>query len=160
MEKNRYKHPSSPRDFIFNDMIHVVDSLNILGDTSPDSIHVNYLSNMGMLSKVNISWESRYCLFSGSMNREYGKTIETLEFSTANKTYQFSDFFNGVVHENESSSMLNLPEWSDILYAKGFYAMIEEWIRSIKVGKVDSKIKNRDLNTHYVCEYLVKKVEK
>jgi virulence factor len=157
--KNRYDLTATANNFIFNDFIHVIDGLNINGNISPLNLHVQSIKKQNQLSTLNIQWQQDNCIFNASMNREFGKTNETLEINLLNESYFFNSFTSGEKYSHEKTERLGSPSWSESLHTKGFHHMLMDWISSIDLGKNNSLNLQRSINTHLICDYLVHQVE-
>lgn len=156
--KHRLNLTGKAQDFIFDDMIHVIDSLNIHGNIDQQDIQVVCQKTGDDIAMINLSWEENGALFNGQMNRQFGKTCESVSLAFDNEAYQFNGFLKGEKFENGITQTVELPDWTDTLETKGFKAMLEDWVSVVASGRMDEKAKQRNLSTHAFCEWLLGKV--
>ncbi|WP_235439870.1 Gfo/Idh/MocA family protein [Paenibacillus sp. DMB20] len=79
MEKNRVRHPDYARRFIFDDFIHVADTLSFLSPGQIRDVSVSALVKDGLLYQVLLKLEGQGFTSIGLMNRDSGLTEERLE---------------------------------------------------------------------------------
>lgn len=79
MQKNRTLLPDNARRFIFDDFIHVVDTLRYLAPGPIEDTRVTSLHHEGQLHAVMLHCAGAGWTASGLMNRNNGVTEETLE---------------------------------------------------------------------------------
>ncbi|MDD1781108.1 Gfo/Idh/MocA family oxidoreductase [Enterovibrio sp. ZSDZ35] len=156
--KHRLNLTGAPQDFVFDDMIHVIDSLNIYGQIDQQDIQIVCQKSGDDIAMINLSWEENGTLFNGQMNRLFGKTCESVSMAFENEAYQFSGFLRGEKLENGTTQTVELADWTDTLESKGFKAMLEDWVNVVASGRMDEKVKQRNLSTHVFCDSLVEHI--
>jgi virulence factor len=85
-QKNRVNLAGNPRIFIFDDFIHVIDSLRFLGKGAIQNINVVSRVKDEKLENIQVQWQQGETLLLGGMNRISGITEERIDFfSEGNK---------------------------------------------------------------------------
>ena len=78
-QKHRFVLPGKARDFMFDDFIHVLDSLCCYGGAPTGDLHAvlrRSSQQPELLAGVSVAWQSGQVAVSGSMNRSAGLTEE------------------------------------------------------------------------------------
>lgn len=160
MQKNRQALPGELRSFIFDDFIHVVDTLRFLFPYPVDQILVNGMKKDQLLYQVTLQFLSNNGATAiGIMNRDAGATEEKIEvFSTAEKrsVHNISEYF--IQHGTKTSRTVT-GDWEPMLFRRGFEQMVGDFLQAAELGSVP-EISGRDaLLTHQMCEFIVQKLE-
>lgn len=156
-QKNRVASPGDPRVFIFDDFIHVVDSLRFLGNGPVRNLQVFARLKEGLLENIQVQWQQENTLLSGGMNRVSGITEERVElYSTGNK-WTVENLSSGEHSTNEQSSAITFDSWDTTLYKRGFVDMIEDWMQVVQARSFDADHQKDIRETHYWCETILSK---
>ncbi|KEI70831.1 Gfo/Idh/MocA family protein [Endozoicomonas elysicola] len=159
-EKNRHNLPGAPRTFVFDDLIHPLDSVNQSAGVKPEDLLISeQMSNFG-LNRLDIQWQAGSTLIQASMNRLNGITNERITLCYENQSYLFDSFHTGVLQKASREQLVRLPDWTPMLASKGFNAMIEHWLEVVSKGKLAEDIIARNLRTHLLAETICQQVEK
>ncbi|WP_340679033.1 Gfo/Idh/MocA family oxidoreductase [Paraglaciecola sp.] len=158
-QKNRYNLPANPRQYIYDDFIHVLDYLRHCAQQMPANIDVFAHQQAGWLGALQVQWQHKGCLYSGMMNRLNGATEERLEYYAKNKKWQIESLREGQVWENNSSSPLKFDDWQTTLTKRGFVSMIDDMLLQLEDGTNYATRSQQTLDTHRLCEQVVNKVE-
>ncbi len=158
-QKNRVNLPGDPRTFVFDDFIHVVDSLRFLAPDGPvEDLQVHHHSTGGQLAGVQIRWRQGDCLLTGGMNREAGTTEEIIEYFAPGVTTRLHDLHAGIRYRVGAAENLTFGNWTPTLEKRGFTGMLEEWIRIVRSGTFDPASLEEVRLTHALCEAVVGRV--
>jgi virulence factor len=161
-QKNRVNLPSSPRDFIFNDFIHVVDGLLFLAQSTQidelQDLNVNASVQGDLLTRINFSFTHHQALFEGSMNRLSGLTEERIEAFLVNEKYQLDGLTSGKLYQSGAVTPLGFSDWQSNLYQRGFNDMIEDWLLEVKNNQANLARLDAILASHQLCEKLVTEI--
>jgi virulence factor len=141
MQKNRKALPGEIRSFIFDDFIHVVDTLLFLMGEYPKDVVVKARISGGMLYQLVVNFRLENGMIAiGIMNRDSGTTEERLElFSPAEKR---------VVIDLVDTKSVRDP-WEPMLKTRGFEDVVDDFLKG---GKTDDVA---ILKTHEICENIV-----
>ena len=145
MQKNRKSLPGEIRTFVFDDFIHVVDTLLFLIKDGKPEIQLDARIEGGKLYHllVNITVGSMSAI--GIMNRDSGITEERLEVFSPKEKRVVVDL-----------TPANKDPWEPILKTRGFEDLIDDFIGSVRSKK--TSFSDDILRTHEICEKIVQQL--
>lgn len=158
MQKNRKSLPGNIRTFIFDDFIHVVDTLLYLFPNSIEHLIVNGKKKDGFLYHVVVQFifaEGRTAI--GVMNRDSGTVEEKVEVFTAEEKRIVYNVTDAVILKDKSEVKVGVSDWESTLKKRGFEGMVDEFLRVVGSGETIHQPDH--LLTHKVCEEIVKRLE-
>ncbi len=158
-QKNRVNLPGDPRVFVFDDFIHVVDSLLFLAKGPVHQFQVRASIKDNLLQALQVQWQQKDTFVQGSMNRVSGATQELIDYYTAGHTWQVNDFTSCSHFHNNVHEVLQAGSWESALRKKGFHLMIEDWLKALDETAFNTERVESIRATHHFCERIVKKVE-
>lgn len=158
-EKNRFDSAGELRTFIFDDFIHPLDSVNLYAKNNIDDINIMTHFKGQELGRLDLQWQQNGTLLHASMNRLHGIANEVISFNYENCSFQFDSFVEGKKWQANQQTTLRLADWTPMLTSKGFSAMIENWLKVVAIGKIDSAIIMRNLASHQLAEAICQKIE-
>lgn len=157
-QKHRHALPGLPRQFLFDDFIHVLDSLCFYGGAPEGDLHVvlrRSSQQPELLAGVSVAWQSGQVAVSGSMNRSAGITEERVDVYGDNLSLHLENCTRGTIARDKTVQTLALDDWQPVLAQRGFVAMLDHWYRQIEVGKADGALIESYLHGHRLAERLV-----
>ncbi len=154
-QKNRVNLPANPREYIYDDFIHVVDSVRyLLGDDVLD-YRVNYKIEEGLLYSVTLTLVSQHGIAIGIMNRESGKTEEKIEYICSGEKRMIEDLNNLTIYRDGNEIREKHGDWESVLYRRGFNQITDKFIKDVnEIGKF-IEMDEDSLKTHELCEKIV-----
>ncbi|WP_040210446.1 Gfo/Idh/MocA family protein [Clostridium polynesiense] len=158
IQKNRVNLPDNVRRFIFDDFIHVVDTLRFLMDEDNMNININSLKKEKLLYNIVLQLSNNTTTAIGIMNRNSGISEETLEYMCSNKKFFIDNLVETTKFENGKEEIIKFNDWDPILYRRGFYQIISEFLSSVEKNKIPSITIEDSLKTHEICEKIVKEL--
>lgn len=162
-QKNRLNLPAEARTFIFDDFIHVADSLCHFAKVE----RFEQLGNLqvfsqqdqqGLLTAIHISFEFAGRLFQGAMDRLSGCNEEVIEITGSNEKWRVESLTNLTYMANGIPQPSLQNDWQPTLYKRGFETMLDAWLNAINTQQVDTLQLNKDVLSHELCEWLVSQV--
>lgn len=157
-QKNRVGLPDEPRVFVFDDFIHVLDSLRFLGTGIVENIQVFSKLQNNKLESLQVQWEQNGTLLNGSMNRISGITEERVEYYTSDNKWQIEELVSGFHYKNEIMQPIGFNNWENTLHKRGFMNLFEDWLSALHATNFDAN-RNHDIwETHHLCEMIVNKI--
>ena len=156
-QKNRVNLPNKPRIFIYDDFIHVLDSLRFLAPGILQNLHITTHGKTNALGAIQVQWQRDKTLLTASMNRVSGVTEERVEFFAAQQKWQIDSLTTGVHYEDNQARSLGFGDWENTLYKRGFVTMINAWVAQVHSGHLSAH--DDILATHALCERVVNKTE-
>jgi virulence factor len=157
-QKHRHALPGTPRSFLFDDFIHVLDSLCYYGGAPDGEVHAVLRPDMkdnSLLAGVSASWQSGDRAISGSMNRSAGITEERIDAYGDNLSLHIENCTRGTIARDKSLQTLAPDDWQSVLTQRGFVAMLAHWYQQIEAGRADGALIESYLHGHRLAEQLV-----
>ncbi|MBM7693851.1 virulence factor [Peribacillus deserti] len=160
MQKNRKSQPDEIRRFIFDDFIHVVDTIRHLYPYEIEQTIITGKSNSGKLSHVTLQLHSKDGTAIGIMNRDSGTSEEKVEVFGPDEKRAALNVTDTVIFQNKNEWKPGGNDWEPTLRKRGFEQMILNFIDSLK-GDANPYITAEDaLITHRLCEKIVIQLER
>jgi virulence factor len=157
-QKHRHALLGLPRQFLFDDFIHVLDSLCFYGGAPTGDLHAvlrRSPQQPELLAGVSVAWQSGQTAVSGSMNRSAGITEERIDAYGDNLSLHLENCTRGTIARDKTLQTLAPDDWQPVLAQRGFVAMLDHWYRQIGVGKADGALIESYLQSHRLAERLV-----
>lgn len=158
MQKNRLNNPDNIRRFIFDDFIHVVDTLRFLIPGSIEDIHTWHLKKDGQLYSITLQMSGKDFTSIGIMNKDSGITEEIVEYMSSGKKLIISDMVHEISFIGGTQKISKFGDWDPTLYRRGFYQIVDHFLESIEQGKAPMPSIQDSLITHEICEKIVKEL--
>jgi virulence factor len=158
MQKNRNAFPGNVRTFIFDDFIHVVDTLLFLLPHAIEQLIVNGKKKDDLLYHVVVQFifaEGRTAI--GIMNRDSGTIEEKVEVFTPEEKRIVHNVTDTVTLKDKNVIKVGGSDWESTLNKRGFEAMVDEFLRAVEIGNATHH--ESYLLTHKICEEIVNKLE-
>ncbi|KRA65159.1 oxidoreductase [Caulobacter sp. Root655] len=152
MQKNRADQADEPRRVVFDDFIHVVDTLRFLAPGA-DQVGVRGRIAGGQLEHVvlQLSGGGRDAL--GIMNRASGSDEETLEVSGGGAKRRIVDL-SQVVDQGAQDHLTRRGDWTPVGRQRGFEDLCGTFLNAVRDGRRLSALDA--LETHRLCERIVR----
>ncbi|WP_114571747.1 Gfo/Idh/MocA family protein [Exiguobacterium flavidum] len=152
MQKNRTLYEEIARDFIFEDFVHVADTLRFLtGRGEIEDLFVRGREVDGLLRHIIIQFRSGGIQAIGIMNRDNGVTEEVVEVMGPNEK-RIAEHVTTVTRlTKEGTLKLPLDNWEPTLVRRGFVEMIDAFLKTVRGEPSDSVTARDSLATHELC---------
>lgn len=152
MQKNRIDMPADPRQVVFDDFIHVVDTLRFLAPEEAAQIDIGARVVDGLLHHVTLHLSGRGWTAFGSMNRVSGSTEEVVEVMGDGSKRLVRNLAD-VVDHRESEVVMRRGDWTPVARQRGIEQICDVFLTAIRGGQV---LDAEDaLATHALCERIV-----
>ena len=152
MQKNRPGPLDDVRRAVFDDYIHVVDTLRFLAPGA-DQVAVRGRVRDGRLEHVVLSLSGDSHDAVGIMNRVSGASEETLEVSGDGRKRKIIDI-DQVIDQGATESLTRRGNWTSVGRQRGFEAMCDTFLNAVRDGRRLSALDA--LETHRLCETVVR----
>lgn len=159
MQKNRHKLPGEIRTFIYDDFIHVIDTVLYLFSGQEREFDFNGKIVNNKLSHLSLILQGDGATAFATMNRESGKKEERIDYIGKNIKGVIKDLDDLEWYENESSQYIRYDDWIPVLKRRGFYAIIEQFLNYTQNPESAYDELEQSLRTHEVCEYLIMELQ-
>jgi virulence factor len=158
MQKNRKALPGDVRTFIFDDFIHVIDTLLYLFPYPIEKLVVTGKKKEARLYQVVVQFTSPDGDTAiGIMNRDSGTVEERLEVFTSGEKRVVYNFSDVVVYQDKNETRLGSNDWETTLHRRGFEQIVETFLQALALNSPSLEYGGA-LLTHKICEQVVEKL--
>lgn len=159
-QKNRSYLPAEIRQFVFDDYIHVLDSIRFLLQAEPTTIQVHGVFREGLLHSVSTQLTTDKAMALGFMNRESGKNEEKIDFIAPGIKYELTDLAELRILKDNQVQERRLDDWALLGVRRGFVPLINQFLADVshKRGYIDWD--EDSLKTHQLAEEVVMRLER
>ncbi|NLU69927.1 Gfo/Idh/MocA family oxidoreductase [Streptomyces sp. HNM0574] len=152
LQKHRVGLPEAPRTMVFDDFIHVVDTLRFLAPGTPDHIDIRTRVRDGLLHHAVLQMSGDGFTAIGAMNRLSGSAEEVLEVSGADSKREVRDLAAVVDHRGQPS-VRRRGDWVPVARQRGIEQIVLAFLDAVRAGERPSA--QDALLTHELCERVV-----
>ncbi len=154
-QKNREYLPADIRHYIFDDFIHVVDTMRyLLGQEVLDVAVQGKIVEEQLLS-VSIQLMGAGSTAIGIMNRESGKAEERIEYICPGEKWILEDLDRLTVYKEGTVKNEKYDDWTPVLYRRGFEQITDKFLRDVRKNCGFIKADRDSIQTHEICEKIV-----
>ncbi|GGL62289.1 Gfo/Idh/MocA family protein [Sporolactobacillus putidus] len=159
-QKNRVNDPKDIRTFIFDDFIHVVDTVRFLLASPIDTMTVHATKNReGFYTELTVVFHAGGRLAVAIMSRKSGASQEFLQVMSPQSEYVVRDLSSIESIQGTAKTIKHFGDWTPMLHKRGFEQIVEAFLKAVAEGG-DEPIAKRDaLETHRICEKIVQTIE-
>ncbi|MEV0265778.1 Gfo/Idh/MocA family oxidoreductase [Streptomyces sp. NPDC050617] len=152
MQKNRVGLAEAPRTLVFDDFIHVVDTLRFLVPGAVEHIDVRARVRDGLMHHVVLQLSGDGFTAIGTMNRLSGSTEEVLDVSGQDAKRQVLNLADTVDHEG-TLGVRRRGDWVPVARQRGIEQITLAFLDAVRAGEPwDAE---DALRTHELCERIV-----
>ncbi|KNH34701.1 Gfo/Idh/MocA family protein [Exiguobacterium acetylicum] len=160
MQKNRTSFIEDAKPFLFDDFIHVADTLRFLtGCGEIEDLHVKSKQDASCLHHVTIQFVSNGITAIGVMNRNNGITEERVEVMGPEEKRIATDVTTLDQLTKQGTLRYPLDNWEATLKRRGFVDMLEAFLRTVKGESSESVVASDSLATHELCQQVYEQVQ-
>ncbi|MEE1942009.1 Gfo/Idh/MocA family oxidoreductase [Streptomyces sp. TRM 70361] len=152
MQKNRVGLAADPREAVYDDFIHVVDTLRFLLPGPAGHTDVRARVSGGLLHHVVLQLSGDGFTAIGVMNRMSGSTEEILEVAGQDTKRQVSNLAEIVDHKGQPS-VRRRGDWVPVARQRGIEQITLDFLDAVRAGRRPSAADA--LRTHELCERIV-----
>lgn len=155
MTKHRVALPQLARAAVFDDFVHVVDTLRYFAGPGAELRDVDGAVRDGLLHHVTVRIASAGVTALGIMHRDTGLADEALHVAASGTSWTIRDLDAASVGDRGVETARRAGHWTSALHRRGFPQIIDHFL-SVARGEAESEIPPRDaLETHAMCERIV-----
>ncbi|MBC2017473.1 Gfo/Idh/MocA family protein [Listeria seeligeri] len=159
MQKNRAEQPGEPRTFIYDDFIHVIDTVRYLLDAKIDQLNVFPVWQNELLASITVQIAAGDKVATAIMNRDSGVNEERLAVMTPNAKYEVENVTETHIYQGTTERFERFSDWETTLYKRGFEPIIQSFLNAVRSG-VKPPISEEDaLETHRLAEEILRQLE-
>lgn len=160
-QKNRVNDPKEIRTFVYDDFIHVVDTVRFLLDDPVDllDVHARKLQN-GKYTDLTVVFHSGQQLAVAVMNRVSGVNQESVQVMAPTGEYFVRNLTEMEQIRGIEITRIPFGDWESTLYKRGFEQIVRAFIEAVRTHQNEPISKSDALETHLICEKIIHKVVK
>lgn len=155
MQKNRVSTSMDPRVFIYDDFIHVLDTVRFLMGNDYTGITVDGLKDEKGLKNILVKLSNSTTTAIAIMNRDNGANEENIEFMCSGKKAVVKNLTQTTFFENNITTTKDFGDWETTLYKRGFAPTIESFINEVLSGTVSHESLEDAVKSHKLCEKIL-----
>jgi predicted dehydrogenase len=152
MHKHRRAHPDTPRRVIFDDFIHVADTLRFLAPARIDREQIDVIVRDGLLESVMLTLAGEGFHAVGTMNRRSGLDEEQLDIVGGDARRAVLNLSERVEADG-AVCVMRRGDWIPVARQRGFEAMCADFLAGVREGGATAAADLYD--THALCERIV-----
>ncbi|EOB8390957.1 Gfo/Idh/MocA family protein [Listeria monocytogenes] len=159
MQKNRAAQPGEARTFIYDDFIHVIDTVRFLLDAKIEQLHVVPVWQEDLLASITVQITAGGKVATAIMNRDSGVNEERLAVMTPSAKYEVENVTETHIYEGTTERFERFGDWETTLYKRGFVSIIQAFLTAVRNGEKAPISKEDALETHQLAEEILRKIE-
>ncbi|WUK15761.1 Gfo/Idh/MocA family oxidoreductase [Kitasatospora sp. NBC_00374] len=156
LQKHREGLPEAARSVVFDDFIHVVDTLRFLVPGEIEHVDVRSRIRGGLLEHLVLTLAGDGFTALGIMNRVSGSTEEVLEVSGGDAKRVVVNLSEVIDHKGQPS-IRRRGDWVSVARQRGIEQIVTTFLDAVRAGKTLSA--QDALRTHELCELIVERIE-
>ncbi|MEV0585933.1 Gfo/Idh/MocA family oxidoreductase [Nonomuraea sp. NPDC050310] len=158
MQKNRTGFPDTPRRAVFDDFIHVVDTLRFLapGPVRSHSFQVRVAG--GVLEHIVLSLHGDGFTTIGTMHRASGASEESCEVMGGGQKSRVVNLGDVVTYTPAGESLVRRPDWVPVSRQRGVEQVTLAFLEAVRAGELLDA--GDALVTHQICEEIAVAAER
>ena len=157
MEKHRRGPLHPPRRTVFDDFIHVVDTMRFLSPPSAEVADIRAIVRAEGLEFVTLTLAAPDFIAIGAMHRAGGLDEERLDLLGGGRRTTVADMAD-VVEAQGAESRRRRGDWTSVTRQRGFEAMCDAFLTAAADGRPMPN--GNMLETHRLCELIVERIER
>ncbi len=160
LQKNRHALPGTIRSFVYDDFIHVIDTVRNLFKGEIEDVIVHGRVRNEMLYHVVVQLISKDMTGLAIMNRDSGAVEEKLEVMGTNEKRVVHDLDQLTIYRDQKEIAVSFDNWDSTLYKRGFEQIVAEFINAICTNQSPSITARDSLRTHELCEEIIQQLQR
>lgn len=156
LQKNRHSLPGDIRTFVFDDFIHVLDTLLFLFDQPVKELIVRGMKDGNKLLHVMVQLIAENgAVAMGIMNRDSGILEEKLEVFSPDEKRTVINLTESKVNRIKTETTTGFNDWESTLSKRGFEAVVNDFLYALENNTRPGISIPDSLFTHELCEKVV-----
>ncbi|MBH1937040.1 Gfo/Idh/MocA family oxidoreductase [Streptomyces sp. AV19] len=156
LQKNRLGLAEEARTLVYDDFIHVVDTLRFLVPGPVEHVDVRGRGRDGLVEHVVLQLSGDGFTALGVMNRASGSTEEVLEVSGQDSKRQVVNLAEVIDHKGQPT-VRRRGDWVPVARQRGIEQCVDVFLEAVRTGKTPDV--EDALRTHELCERVVNALE-
>ena len=160
VQKNRKGLPGELRPFIYDDFIHVIDTMRYLFPFPIENLIVNGRMEGNTLYHVVIQFISQGATAIGIMNRDNGTNEEIAQVMGPFEKRTAYNVSKLVVSKDAMEIEIRSGDWEPTLVKRGFQQLVDDFVHSVRTNSKPGISALDALATHEICERIITELTK
>jgi virulence factor len=160
MQKHRVFLPEHARYVVFDDFIHVIDTLLYLAPGKIRDVRVSSLQKGGQTHQVMLQLDGDGYTAIGIMNRDSGMAEEVLEVINPGNKWVVRGLNTTAHYMGGEEHVYHFNDWDSVLYRRGFPQIIDHFLQCVKHNSAPLQSVRDALETHAMCERITTELER
>ncbi|MFF3070344.1 Gfo/Idh/MocA family protein [Kitasatospora sp. NPDC057936] len=156
LQKNREGLPEAARTLVYDDFIHVVDTLRFLVPGEVEHVDVRARRVDGLVEHVVLTLAGDGFTALGIMNRRSGSTEEVLQVSGTDSKREVHNLAEVIDHRGQPTTRRR-GDWVSVARQRGIEQCVLGFLDAVRGGKTLDA--HDALRTHELCELIVERIE-
>jgi predicted dehydrogenase len=152
MEKHRHRQPDTPRRVVFDDFIHVVDTLLFLAPAPVQRRTIETHVEHGLLKAVTLVLAGDGYTAIGTMHRDSGLDEERLDVMGSGVRHSVRNMAESI-RSAGTESRHRRGDWTPVGHQRGFEAMSADFLLAVRDRH--PTVAADILPTHVICEAII-----
>lgn len=160
LQKNRHALPGDVRTFVFDDFIHVIDSMRFLFPYPAKEMLVRGMKSNGLLIHVVVQFIAENGATAiAIMNRDSGVLEEKVELFSSEEKKTVINLTDLKTNRNKVEIFNGINDWESTLSKRGFEHIVNDFLSAVESGNATKISMDDALQTHEMCEEIVRQLE-
>jgi len=159
LEKNRLNNPQNFKIAIYDDFIHVIDTISFLAEGQLEDLVVDTILDGELLKQIVIKFKGERLTAIGMMNRDSGVNQEILQVIGKKRKAIIKDLVERVDYQGGEERVSRSASWNPTLYNRGFVNIVDEFIKVVQEDIAIDGLLDDALVTHQFCEEIIHRIE-
>lgn len=159
MQKHRVFDPGHARYIVFDDFIHVVDTLLYLAPGKIRDVRVSSLQQGDQIYQIALHLDGDGFTAMGIMNRDSGMAEETLEVTSPGNKWMVRGLNTTAHYTGREEHVYHFNDWDSTLYRRGFPQIIDHFLHCVRHNSAPLQSARDALDTHALCEQITMEME-
>lgn len=156
VQKHRGHQAVDARTFVFDDFIHVIDTILYLFPETIENMTVSGKGEYDLLHHVTLQLESPNVTALGIMNREAGTSLERVDVMNQEQTLTVSNVRDVSVHKNKDVWHQGENDWESMLKKRGFETITTTFLAFVEQDIIPEYMYEQAWETHQMAEDVVR----
>ncbi|MFF2040548.1 Gfo/Idh/MocA family protein [Kitasatospora sp. NPDC058170] len=156
LQKNREGLPEAARTLVFDDFIHVVDTLRFLLPGEIEHVDVRSRVRGGLVEHLVLTLSGEGFTALGIMNRVSGSTEEVLQVSGGDSKREVHNLAEVIDHRGQPT-VRRRGDWVPVARQRGIEQVVLAFLDAVRTGRTLDA--HDALRTHELCEQIVHHLE-
>ncbi len=156
LQKHRRAQPDTSRRVVFDDFIHVIDTLRFLAPGPIERVQIETIVRDGLLGGVTLMLAGDGHHSVGTMQRESGLDEERLDIIGGDRRHAVLNL-SETQTQHGTDTHTRRGDWTPVTRQRGFDAMCADFLAGVREARPTAS--DAILATHRLCEDIVRHAE-